>query len=251
MCGGTSSQNRAGLRHRGLSPRVRGNPGRLRVAALILRSIPACAGEPFCCAGWGWSRTVYPRVCGGTGAGGVVAEGIGGLSPRVRGNRPSRWGWRRPARSIPACAGEPTAPAASSTNTRVYPRVCGGTQGKFSGAATGTGLSPRVRGNRPLHFLIGDGPRSIPACAGEPSCSDRNASRAEVYPRVCGGTPAATSRRAALRGLSPRVRGNHHPHIRLDSAPRSIPACAGEPARCWALCPAPTVYPRVCGGTAP
>ena len=33
----------------------------------------------------------------------------------------------------------------------------------------------------------------------------------------------------ALVGLSPRVRGNHYRVSAFRNAPRSIPACAGEP----------------------
>ena len=74
----------------GLSPRVRGNPGIGRPHRPGHGSIPACAGEPR------WGRRacpdgrVYPRVCGGTLAEGVVREAGLGLSPRVRGNHPVR-----------------------------------------------------------------------------------------------------------------------------------------------------------------
>ena len=49
----------------GLSPRVRGNRSVIFLVAIVLRSIPACAGEPlqrYCRRG---TRGVYPRVCGG------------------------------------------------------------------------------------------------------------------------------------------------------------------------------------------
>ena len=50
-------------------------------------------------------------------------------------------------------------------------------------------------------------------------------------------------------GLSPRVRGNPHNRRRIETAKRSIPACAGEPElEVGELMPA-SVYPRVCGGT--
>ena len=75
-----------------------------------------------------------------------------------------------------------------STWSRVYPRVCGGTMGCCHPYAWMLGLSPRVRGNRQASTQTRLIPRSIPACAGEPS-PDRIFTRdAAVYPRVCGGT---------------------------------------------------------------
>ena len=67
VCGGTVSATCGRKRRIGLSPRVRGNLVLVAFLLLLLRSIPACAGEPC------WNRpatiggTVYPRVCGGTG----------------------------------------------------------------------------------------------------------------------------------------------------------------------------------------
>ena len=71
-------------------------------------------------------------------------------------------------RSIPACAGEPRISGPALVGSRVYPRVCGGTETDPSLLELGLGLSPRVRGN-PAHLLnTPAGVRSIPACAGEP-----------------------------------------------------------------------------------
>ena len=134
-------------------------------------------------------------------------------------------------------------PSATSQNplfARVYPRVCGGAdlvggQGDYS---NGRGLSPRVRGSPVrgssavgLEFL-----GSIPACAGEPQagsatwrCGDDR-----VYPRVCGG---AIHCRMVMsdRGsrVYPRVCGGARITVLVHAAihRRSIPACAGEPAR--------------------
>ena len=50
----------------GLSPRVRGNPGWVRVFERQDRSIPACAGEPKVAIAIHLYPRVYPRVCGGT-----------------------------------------------------------------------------------------------------------------------------------------------------------------------------------------
>ena len=112
---------------------------------------------------------VYPRVCGGTAVGALLALVAGGLSPRVRGNQ----GEARPARgspgSIPACAGEPASRKAAGHSPGVYPRVCGGTQVDAALTDKRHGLSPRVRGNPHQAGAPELVPRSIPACAGEPS----------------------------------------------------------------------------------
>ena len=92
-------------------------------------------------------------------------------------------------------------------------------------------------------------PRSIPACAGEPSRRGGWTARSWVYPRVCGGTLSGIGFGLAQMGLSPRVRGNRdHPEPHRVSA-RSIPACAGEPIEPVRIRIPGKVYPRVCGGT--
>ncbi len=289
VCGGTFVPTRHYEWVRGLSPRVRGNLGIRSANPGNHRSIPACAGEPMLQRRLCGSRTVYPRVCGGTCLGKVRKGNEKGLSPRVRGNRGDKLKADHVVRSIPACAGEPRAAASCSSSIRVYPRVCGGTHDGWTQSLLGTGLSPRVRGNLPAPPMLsrrkGLSPRvrgnqlggrlrlrplrSIPACAGEPQhhalgarpgqvyprvCGEprRPLFRVDdgmVYPRVCGGTMASEGEVLPYWGLSPRVRGNLLSLIVCVRLSRSIPACAGEPIRAI-LYPSHTkVYPRVCGGT--
>ena len=70
----------------GLSPRVRGNQGRVFSAVGWDGSIPACAGEPYPAAVTSETSQVYPRVCGGTEMRRLSPANGTGLSPRVRGN---------------------------------------------------------------------------------------------------------------------------------------------------------------------
>ena len=213
------------------------------------RSIPACAGEPQLARRRQADGQVYPRVCGGTHPAHHPASDGHGLSPRVRGN-PAGMGFDAvPARSIPACAGEPYEPDNDQMANLVYPRVCGGTAKVISPYSCPHGLSPRVRGNRKGDFAVFLPPWSIPACAGEPcSVSDTTGQR-RVYPRVCGGTITRRPRPTRCWGLSPRVRGNHGVRREPNGACGSIPACAGEPAIACPQRRIRTVYPRVCGGT--
>ena len=66
---------------------------------------------------------------------------------------------------------------------------------------------------------------------------------------MCGGTRSAVSRHMTMPGLSPRVRGNRWRRSPRRARPRSIPACAGEPAQSICTGFVDPVYPRVCGGT--
>ena len=269
MCGGTQFAQRGQTVSVGLSPRVRGNQPTRQPRPGPCGSIPACAGEPSRLDIDVRSTWVYPRVCGGTSNRKSRPRAGRGLSPRVRGNLRGWPMWWIARRSIPACAGEPTAHCCTKRRSRVYPRVCGGTFRSarrppprlvYPRVCGGTfmrdverdyavGLSPRVRGNP-----MGSPPRppcgrSIPACAGEPLEWRRHVFALRVYPRVCGGTSGAYSRDLIGVGLSPRVRGNLHHDVLLRAEGRSIPACAGEPRAPVRRTCANRVYPRVCGGT--
>ena len=134
----------------GLSPRVRGNQPGIGCAAGGPGSIPACAGEPAEKLCYASLHEVYPRVCGGTRSGLKCSPLNHGLSPRVRGNHGQNKRIGISVGSIPACAGEPSAPSSPSPTGAVYPRVCGGTSFFLIVLSKVGGLSPRVRGNQSL-----------------------------------------------------------------------------------------------------
>ena len=168
VCGGTSGSGSPPEFMAGLSPRVRGNQVIGLKADGLVRSIPACAGEPGLSHFTAAANTVYPRVCGGTLHGPIRPNPAQGLSPRVRGNLNDGVVELNGGGSIPACAGEPICPTSTTRRPGVYPRVCGGTGFAMPVTINHIGLSPRVRGNPAgdiLHQLLGG---SIPACAGEP-----------------------------------------------------------------------------------
>ena len=170
VCGGTSSDCIERCHHQRVYPRVCGGTRQwLHSFTMMLRSIPACAGEPESGSGSGRQVMVYPRVCGGTDGEPVAVIGHWGLSPRVRGNRFADGATADGQRSIPACAGEPRVSVLGRRYSRVYPRVCGGTKMMFDSTIAVYGLSPRVRGNRSEPRPPVARSRSIPACAGEPS----------------------------------------------------------------------------------
>ena len=107
LCGGTPFLSGVNLAPRGLSPPVRGNLPGPPTAGGYRRSIPACAGEPLAYHHSIKTRTVYPRLCGGTSHLADVIRNRRGLSPPVRGNLINPLSRRDESRSIPACAGEP------------------------------------------------------------------------------------------------------------------------------------------------
>ena len=195
----------------GLSPRVRGS-----------RCARATEGNTR-------RFRVYPRVCGAA----CTGQHAGELRAR--------------ARSIPACAGQPPRVGACKDVGRVYPRVCGAAYRPFGQRELRAGLSPRVRGSllrQYRHRLL---VWSIPACAGQPSPPSSRPCPQRVYPRVCGAAFKDPQLAASAKGLSPRVRGSPGSGIPYRQCLRSIPACAGQPARRKSLSRSPRVYPRVCG----
>ena len=229
VCGGTAFTPNGAVPNIGLSPRVRGNQPLALPRHSALRSIPACAGEPYAGPPTGTGPPVYPRVCGGTAGTLATFRTCHGLSPRVRGNRGLGGGEPFRVGSIPACAGEPAAAGTPIFRPEVYPRVCGGTTTICAMGTYWSGLSPRVRGNR-IHIPYRPAQQgSIPACAGEPFRAAAAAVQSGVYPRVCGGTVVLSLGHQNLRGLSPRMRGNLRERLGCRLEIGSIPAYAGEP----------------------
>ena len=175
-------------------------------------------------------------------------QSLAGLSPRGRGKLRPFLQPRYRLWSIPAWAGETTAPTAHPGQPAVYPRVGGGNYISKAVACTADGLSPRGRG-KPNPADVGGGlGGSIPAWAGETlGCPDGIGLR-QVYPRVGGGNLQGQMALAFPFGLSPRGRGKPSWHSNSSSSSGSIPAWAGETKSSrptWILF---RVYPRVGGG---
>ena len=127
VCGATDSHRAARRPTRGLSPRVRGNPGRAAHRAGDGGPIPACAGQPAVGQPSRGTAKAYPRVCGATPPRGVYGFRLAGLSPRVRGNPMRGVTSTILPGPIPACAGQPGRPRDGDRITPAYPRVCGAT----------------------------------------------------------------------------------------------------------------------------
>ena len=152
------------------------------------------------------------------------------------------------AGSIPACAGEPPGFSSRRGKRRVHPRVCGGALLCITERLYNKGPSPRVRGSRRSSEGRDAGPRSIPACAGEPSLASSRPTASRVHPRVCGGAQMRVSVHGNRGGPSPRVRGSRDLTVWRQIKAGSIPACAGEPHEAQESAKTVRVHPRVCGG---
>ena len=126
VCGGSTEFADGNISVEGLSPRVRGKPLSTASPGRLNGSIPACAREAPASLLAAESRSVYPRVCGGSAVGIGLADVGRGLSLRVRGKLAGHCATPRYGRSIPACAGEADARRGAGGRRAVYPRVCGG-----------------------------------------------------------------------------------------------------------------------------
>ncbi len=228
-CGGTALVVATVANGQGLSPQVRGNPGRGGGRPGRRGSIPAGAGEPHPGVHMTTSQRVYPRRCGGTTARRAGRSGVSGLSPQVRGNLLQSPRHGAAGGSIPAGAGEPGELRDGRIVSQVYPRRCGGTSRHGRGRDLNQGLSPQVRGNRRRRRPTDRPTRSIPAGAGEPRDCGPGRREVRVYPRRCGGTLREVFRLTPAEGLSPQVRGNRVTPSEWVRTVRSIPAGAGEP----------------------
>ena len=206
--GETAAKCMASLRVLGLSPRIRGNPRRGPPRRTDPGSIPAHTGKPRRGCARGRIAGVYPRAYGETiRLRGPMPSRLG-LSPRIRGNLRRRHGAALLSGSIPAHTGKPGSRSNRSGRRRVYPRAYGETPRGPEAAATPSGLSPRIRGNRarPAPDAVGGG--SIPAHTGKPSSRWRSRWASRVYPRAYGETLACSLVSGTRSGLSPRIRGN-------------------------------------------
>ena len=152
-CGGTRRRRRFRTWTSGLSPRVRGNREYRCTVDCRPGSIPARAGEPHFLRTRVGNVGVYPRACGEPGRWRTVASTTM-VYPRACGGENGAPAAHTP-RSIPARAGEPRPYVPQLQQIGVYPRACGGTGTSGTALDRLMGLSPRVRGNRPLSVVNG------------------------------------------------------------------------------------------------
>ena len=212
----------------GSSPRMRGKPVRCVVDIVVLRIIPAHAGQTPCDERERRSRTDHPRACGANSLTHHFFFYATGSSPRMRGKH-VRDRHRPPGpRIIPAHAGQTQPIPWPRPPPSDHPRACGANSPVRSVVCATVGSSPRMRGkrsgNRPTIHLL----RIIPAHAGQTWQLRQGTRRQPDHPRACGANGRVPEIAWTDDGSSPRMRGKHGFGEGVEHAVRIIPAHAGQ-----------------------
>ena len=146
--GGAKSSRAREQERDGRSPLARGSQMRSGGTRYVVRSIPACAGEPSSTRAPSVAARVDPRLRGGAIPYFGRRVNVQGRSPLARGSR----GYSRRSfpslRSIPACAGEPSTLPVDREPCRVDPRLRGGALATPTCRDPDKGRSPLARGSR-------------------------------------------------------------------------------------------------------
>ena len=162
--------------HRGLNPRyiqkcgssplVRGTCTHQRNQPLLVRLIPARAGNTSRqSASCSWPRA-HPRSRGEHLVTGGELAGHAGSSPLARGTWSRRCGCWWVIRLIPACAGNTTHPASSPSTSRAHPHSRGEHAQPFYNHVATFGSSPLARGAQSERLFELKAVRLIPARVG-------------------------------------------------------------------------------------
>ena len=166
----------------GSSPRVRGTPDPSRSSLLLLRFIPARAGNTSCSASSVLTWPVHPRACGEHTGGLGVRSSRNGSSPRVRGTRHQPDPEPSEHRFIPARAGNTWSLGSARGRLPVHPRACGEhtacnslIQRKNADAAPTTGVPALLCFTLRLSKIL---PARLAALAEMPPASSRQIPRA-------------------------------------------------------------------------
>ena len=150
----------------GSSPRMRGTRQQGGRTSMVMRIIPAYAGNAVYKCTVGKSVSDHPRVCGERCWPLTVKEDQGGSSPRMRGTPTGVFAATMIRRIIPAYAGNAPRARRASAGSADHPRVCG-ERSRFTHRPMGyAGSSPRMRGTPPASDCWGCRGRIIPAYAG-------------------------------------------------------------------------------------
>ncbi len=192
-------------------------------------------------------QTVYPRGCGELLFNTQQPRPIVGLSPWVRGTRPTPTRNIQAGRFIPVGAGNSRSIRRNTASVSVYPRGCGELESNLAASSLTCGLSPWVRGThrRARRFLAY--PRFIPVGAGNSASWQTGKHFLAVYPRGCGELGFVVTAALLVAGLSPWVRGTLFPTTRQAHDGRFIPVGAGNSSPKSLAASHSSVYPRGCG----
>ena len=191
------------------------------------RIIPAHAGQTIVWVCRRYRNPDHPRACGANKGFGILDTLDEGSSPRMRGKQLSILFARKPARIIPAHAGQTFHGRRGSAQDPDHPRACGANFVILNVVHELRGSSPRMRGKRRRCRGCIVVFRIIPAHAGQTTWDRWNTSHTPDHPRACG--------------------ANGQGRARIAGRERIIPAHAGQTSTRCARSPSTMDHPRACG----
>ena len=150
----------------GSSPHTRGTLSVSMRSPVVLRIIPAYAGNTSRPARVLAGPADHPRIRGEHPFTRRTPDPVIGSSPHTRGTRRPLLRARRVQRIIPAYAGNTSSPRTPAFTIQDHPRIRGEHVIGFPAADRNPGSSPHTRGTPGVLVRREEGPRIIPAYAG-------------------------------------------------------------------------------------
>ena len=148
---------------------------------------------------------------------------------------------------IPADAGSTPSRPYTSCPSEDHPRGCGEHNTGTKNKRPVRGSSPRMRGAPPVHILLQQPKRIIPADAGSTQRHYQRQDRAWDHPRGCGEHIVCPKGPQHFPGSSPRMRGARPIIVCPERRDRIIPADAGSTTEQFSRNFAKKDHPRGCG----
>ena len=231
----------------GSSPRMRGAPTATFAHSLGQRIITADAGSTSPSTASPPCPADHPRGCGEHRFLYVLLTVSRGSSPRMRGARAERGGYRPAGGIIPADAGSTMSILMPLTPVQDHPRGCGEHVDRIVGQREFEGSSPRMRGAPDGAQLERWQDGIIPADAGSTPVAGRLDIEAGDHPCGCGEHTLLPFALATSGGSSPRMR--EALRERTDRVPIDgiIPADAGRTTPTIGIRRSNRDHPRGCG----
>ncbi len=226
-CGANSRYSATPSDRCGSSPRMRGKRRARAYASLLLRIIPAHAGQTVASHAHSSPLSDHPRACGANSTDSPRQRNRPGSSPRMRGKLHLGLPGGEEKRIIPAHAGQTLGSTRTVWCSTDHPRACGANQLKDTEDKLSDGSSPRMRGKHP------------PA--------HNRHSRTTDHPRACGANWASRWMTRLSSGSSPRMRGKLSPSLQPSTIERIIPAHAGQTHDGMVVYSVTADHPRACG----
>ncbi len=231
----------------GSSPHARGTLANRASHVSSRRIIPACAGNARNHAMPPINGADHPRMRGERAGSTRSASRGAGSSPHARGTPPRSGVRSRPARIIPACAGNAAPRRSGATVPPDHPRMRGERCARILPTSSYCGSSPHARGTRVSADSGAVTYRIIPACAGNADPNGGWRSGAPDHPRMRGERSHAVAHGVRHVGSSPHARGTLFAGWVAVDVRRIIPACAGNADLCDLPLPPKPDHPRMRG----